>query len=411
MNFRKTLIALATAALCIPAGISAQDDPPVGSTVQWESLQGNAAEFFDVVTPSVGGRNFAIVDGSVQFGFSLGCSGFGDFELLGQMQEQIRRMWDYVKNNASGLAVNYLIYSQPTLHAIYQNLQVKRDMYLDQVMLTCSSVREWASNSREEKWRARGIDECIKQTGDTAACNDGQNLGQYVQQARDKWFLTRELSGVTGRTLKEVIAEALNLPTTAPDPLDQPAPENEQEASEQAKERLASGFTDFVHDETLDRDGSQIRPRAKSLDDHVRKAATSYGKWVATASAVDAGRRASTSALKKLDTNTATKRISPQTLGRLGAMRRNNPNEFEGAVEVLSREMALADGKELIAQMKAGVINATITGEYNDWFEEGQLEDVMRSIELLEAELEVLQVRLDNADRQSYVERRLFYTE
>jgi len=129
--------------------------------------------------PSSGYNKYELVGAGFSTSFSSGCNGVGLPNILGNLNGQLDNVLTYIQSNALNLAINYLIFSNPTLYELFQDMKESTEFAIDLNLATCQSVRALAVKDKEILQKA--IDKCIADKGTPEACNDGHDLSQYAE--------------------------------------------------------------------------------------------------------------------------------------------------------------------------------------------------------------------------------------
>lgn len=137
--------------------------------------------------PAASGRNFTVIRGGVGSGINIGCAG-ADLEniLSGYFNLDFKSVMDYIKANAAGMALTYLIYSNPTLYSLLQDLKKAGDFALNLNMLSCGQIRGMADNARNKAIAARALDECQAKYG-ASGVQDGARIEECKKDVIKKY--------------------------------------------------------------------------------------------------------------------------------------------------------------------------------------------------------------------------------
>jgi len=142
--------------------------------------------------PSTDAGDFTLAEAYGDLGVNLGCNGVtldGSIDAMINQYSSIARQF---VANAPMIAVNYLVYSQPSLYSLIQNLKESTEFMLDVTSFTCQGARQLAMSNWEDSLGEKAAAECISSNGAaTAACSDGDSLvdraNRLVTERKKQW--------------------------------------------------------------------------------------------------------------------------------------------------------------------------------------------------------------------------------
>ena len=107
------------------------------------------------------GRNFTIIKGGGASGVDVGCAN-SDLQALlgGYFSVDFKSIMGYLQSNAGAFLLTWLIYSNPTLYSLLQDLKQAGEFALNANALNCSTIRKIADNSRTKAITKEALDEC-----------------------------------------------------------------------------------------------------------------------------------------------------------------------------------------------------------------------------------------------------------
>ena len=107
------------------------------------------------------GRNFTIIKGGGASGVDVGCAN-SDLQALlgGYFNVDFKSIMGYLQSNAGAFLLTWLIYSNPTLYSLLQDLKQAGEFALNANALNCSTIRKIADNSRTKAITKEALDEC-----------------------------------------------------------------------------------------------------------------------------------------------------------------------------------------------------------------------------------------------------------
>jgi hypothetical protein len=171
------IYAALTAILSVGSAYSAESATPDAATpsnsIDLTAIPGNQR------LPSLSSEKFKAVEFKGKAGFSLGCDGIGITNMFSEVQDNLELIFDNFSSNAMGLAMNMLIYSQPTLYQLLENLNISFRDALKMNITTCQGIRELA-DGRMKPIISKAKDKCIVGGHTKAYCDDGKKLIPYI---------------------------------------------------------------------------------------------------------------------------------------------------------------------------------------------------------------------------------------
>lgn len=121
--------------------------------------------------PEVNGYAFDLFSGRISVGIEVGCNGISIDSLVDSLSGQFEYIIDYYTRNALGLAINYLIYSRPTLAALIDKLKAAFEYNLDHALWTCDKAKAMGAKKIKENTDNAAYNECLKDhPGNQGAC-------------------------------------------------------------------------------------------------------------------------------------------------------------------------------------------------------------------------------------------------
>ena len=387
-NIKKILAVIVTSCICLSAfsqdvTVSSADSPVF-------------SQFEDVWTPEFDGRQFTMLSLNASSNFYIGCDGVGRLSIINDFENNIKRNFNYLKNNASGFAINYLVYENPTLYSFLDKLDKQLNLTKVENLATCKSIREKATSSRLEK-NAKSIahDNCLKSnSGDDEACNDGDTLRTHVQDYASE--IQDERNQATGKNDAGVVD--LILATVEPENIN-------NDTIDLDFEKL---ITDLVVERKISSSGEEVgykkEGRAKGLADLIKESSTKYRSLIERVTESNPRTVFISDAYKALENDVNARRMSPQFYNKLRDLKRNQFKDYQATVAVLARAMAISSAEYNIAKFEALMYNAFTSYEDKliDIDDKSHMEEV---IKLLSAELELYKIRLRNSRLQGDLAR------
>lgn len=128
------------------------------------ALSGKPYQGFDAYTPYSQDRT-ELVEGYGSTEVGAGCDGINLGGIVEGQLSQYSTMIESFIQEAPALAIMYLAYSQPTVKAVIDELNMVGQFGIDLSNMTCSGVRAMADKAAEEKVQATAEAQCTAEAG------------------------------------------------------------------------------------------------------------------------------------------------------------------------------------------------------------------------------------------------------
>lgn len=168
--------------------------------------------------PPIADRDF---DTPLRFGIGtgldVGCAGVDLQHLLDQyFMIDYAHILDYLKANAAGMAINYVIYSNPTMYTLIQHLKQGADFAVNLNQVTCTSIRQAADTKRAAATFFADAKALCLQERSPLACQDDAVLESYGKRAVEarKQKMQAQSSDLAGKgtvTVNEFLSANMGL--------------------------------------------------------------------------------------------------------------------------------------------------------------------------------------------------------
>lgn len=133
--------------------------------------------------PPVVGQDFHPINIGFNTGLDVGCGLDVEHALNTYLNVDYEHLIEYLKSNAMGLAVNYIVYSNPTLYTLLQDLKQGADWMINMNMFTCQSIRKAADQARwSDPYYAEAKKKCL-QSNSLVNCENDAMLAKYMDDA------------------------------------------------------------------------------------------------------------------------------------------------------------------------------------------------------------------------------------
>lgn len=148
---------------------------------------GGVTSLYDIKSdlPQAADRNYDLINAGFDTGIDVSCAGI-DLQNVLQAHYNIdfNNMMDYLQSNAMNMAINYMIYENPTLYSLLQDLKVSGDWALNQQAVSCQSLRQVADKKRRNSdYYAEAKAACLADGNTETQCTDDGKLEQYLSIA------------------------------------------------------------------------------------------------------------------------------------------------------------------------------------------------------------------------------------
>lgn len=363
----KRLLPLVLSALLSAAAsgsaIAAQNGPPRPGSSE-------LARFVDVVGPEARGREFTLFRADIGPSLEIGCDGELGFKFFERIGNELVELWDQLSNGQLllGLAINYLIFSNPTLYQIYENINLHREFLRKLMVFSCTSVRQMASEDRKNKLLSIAKSKCLEDGAvNPEKCDQAETLKDYLPQAGTA--LDRQLARLQGSVndfdLGKWLKDTLGL-GVPPDPnivgsIDGISANPAAVAAQNRVKDLMftvntgadpeSGLIEFKKpNKTVSKVMEESVAYYRGLLDTISGVADDLGDSSSQLGA-DTLNVTKKDAWKILQTDPAFGRVSNGTIAHLIDIRRKKTGVYDEAAEALAIEMGLAATRHAVATL------------------------------------------------------------
>ncbi|ULQ48340.1 hypothetical protein JN531_017045 (plasmid) [Flagellatimonas centrodinii] len=379
-----------------------------------DSASADVGLLFDVALPDDQGRTFKYIDGTVQSNVRVGCDGMTTGNLGAQVIGDVQSFITYFQSNVAGMAINFLIYSSPTLYQLLENLNIHKDFLRELNAFNCASVRDMAKDRRNSEI-SEAKNKCIESGEAPGACDDGDLIKEYMPDAmRDLNDRLKEITSAAGDfDLQQTIKEYLGQLGTLPPGGTRTEVRDDGVARELAEVRESISFNMVTVPEGSG-DGLtrfNFEPPRKSVQQVFDERVPKYRELLdAVTSAGMSGQDLDEVAeFQRLKADPAFPVLDRSTLATMFDMRRNIPLRYKEVEKAAARRMTLAYIRFAIAEQEAIYANllAGGTGAKLDRVAEDVIVWVERDIKRLKAQLQLEEVRVQNTDYLKGLEQKL----
>lgn len=382
--------------------IAAESEGDAKSNLPPGALSG-LAEFKDVIFPDYYGRNFVLGEGSIGVSLNLGCSGFGEFSMFANLGSDIERSFNYIKGNAAGLAINYLIYSRPTAYQLYTNINTHLDFMKELGSLSCGSIRSMAESHRKGLISA-AKDECGGDGKATIDCDDPSTLRDYVAAGIEKVkAAAKQHIGDGYNNTKKVVVKLFEKQVVDA-PENQNAPPKQKEELNKTLELVKAALGEHI----IENDGAvdvSLPTAAAGLV--IREEAERFVLAIQAVLRTNPLGDEREAALKKLNEIPTIKSVSPRTIVALEKLRDNQPWEYQARLGILANSMAVQTLNVRLARVDAFIKRQYALNADEKLFTPGEYEQLQNNLAAFKAEINAINVLNSAKDAQSEIEQKI----
>jgi hypothetical protein len=164
--------------------------------------------------PVSSGRNFDLVNVGIRPNIDIGCGGLDlKNSLTKYFKADYKNILDYIKANAVGAAVNYIIYENPTLYSLMQDIKHGVEWNIGQNMLGCQNVRALADMKRQNgDYYAAAKSKCLADDNTEIQCLDDGKLEKYINRTvSDRQNKIGNQNGRKYASVNDAIVHDMNL--------------------------------------------------------------------------------------------------------------------------------------------------------------------------------------------------------
>lgn len=348
-------------------------------------------------------QRFDLVNVGIRSNLDVGCGGLDLKDVLKTYYNaDYQNIIDYIKANALGMAVNYLIYENPTLYSLLQDLKNSADFALNAQMISCQSIRESSDKKRKNNdYYADAKVLCLRDGNTETQCSDDGKLEKYLSQAiRNREDKMRTGAGGSGGGSSGPVAGGGNGGT--------PVSWNRYITSSM---NLSSKDKDLVGRHTGDwklQDGNVTsEPPSQSLSSDLDTLMKEYGERIGKIFDVaERDKRAflpgnSSGVHADLKTLNLEEGVNPITIETIGKINAYPPNERSVAIGRLVRLVALGKLKAMVRREIMINLNGLQGPRAVDDAHVEEVKHVRQSINDLKLQLELIDEEFLALEKQS----------
>ncbi|MEK7623933.1 MAG: hypothetical protein AAB408_04705, partial [Patescibacteria group bacterium] len=302
-------------------------------------------------------------------GVDVGCAN-ADLEALlaGYFNVDFKSIMGYLQSNAGAFLLTLLIYSNPTLYSLLQDLKNAGDFALNANMLNCSTIRKIADNSRTQAITKEALDECSKYS--PGVSEEKMRTGECVKNAvelRKKRMEGKQLAGLGGNdvSVNKYLLDSVDM-------------------SDEMKQLIGA----MVPDETYNGGDTRKTSPAETVTNSYTK---SYDKQLVRLKAITAqvynakkaGKPIDIPSIKELKELNSQEGVEPMPTYLFDALMRYNPDDREVIINRLAHKQALGITRAKIRKVGEVIQAALLKGDKTVEMHDYQRRDTKEAIEIL----------------------------
>lgn len=376
------------------------------------SMTTNGQGTFDKFTPFTQNKS-NLVSGFGSTTVGVGCDGINLGGVIDGQLSQYGTMIEEFIAQAPAMAVMFLAYSQPTVKAVIDEMNVVGQFGLDLSNMTCSGVRAIADKSAEEKRQAMAEAECTSDAGyKDPDCMSGSGItGSLVRIMQETKTTINDRSGAlmgkvsssTGGlvsfkastsgagagnagSLGQYItgSSAKNCPSDAPEGVLGYILSTSEISCDDMK-----NFAGLLPNYSTKDDVAGVEPRKFTLLDVSKKMTAQYYSWILDVTAANHATFNDTEGFKAIMNRTGTI-ISDSEHKELQRLAKNSPAEFVAQVRSLATLIALKDLQDVVTRLEVAVTTGLANQHEGEIISERHITGYKLAIDTLRAELKNL---------------------
>ena len=366
-------------------------------------------------------QNMVQAYGATEVG--VGCNGLNLGTVLDGQIAQYGAMVEQFISDAPALAIMYLAYSQPTVKAVIDELNVVGQFGLDLSNMTCSGVRQLADKSYEEKKQVLAEADCTTEAGyKSSECMAGEGLtGSLIKGAQEMKAKATSRAGALMGTVSNATGGLVGVKgsssstggsngaggtggsgaLTPTKHCSGVSTEGTTALLLAASEMSCDDIKDYgglLPSYSTDEGATTVTPRTETIEVVAKEMTKDYVNLYKGVYASSASSFQETDAYKEL-VNRADIVITDNEFKFMRTLASSNPAVFENTQRNLASLATLKELETLVAKLELGVL----TGLSNQAESELISSDVVKryhlSAEALRKELEIMKARI-NSDRE-----------
>lgn len=313
------------------------------------------------------GRNFTILKAGGGSGVDVGCANT-DLEamLAGYFSVDFKSIMGYLQSNAGAFLLTWLIYSNPTLYSLLQDLKQAGDFALNANMLNCSTIRTIADNSRNKAITQEALEECSNMPQSVRDANMEQCKKDAIER-RTKRFSARQAVGMgdSDVSVNKYLLDSV-------------------EMSDEMKQLIGA----MVPDESYKGgDARKTSPAATVTNEYTK----SYDKQLARLKAITvqvvnaktSGKQIDIQGIKELKELNSQEGVEPMPTYLFDAIMRYSPDDREVIINRLAHKQALGITRAKIRKVGEAIQAALLKGDKTVELHDYQRRDTKEAIEIL----------------------------
>lgn len=401
-----------------PWTLSMQPVSTIGGTVlsgRASGFEGNGTQGFDTFAPFQASKS-SLVDGYGSSTVGFGCDGMNLGGIIDGQLSQYSEMIEAFISQAPALAIMYLAYSQPTVKAVIDELNMVGQFGLDLSNATCSGVRALADKAAEEKQQTMAEAQCTAEAGyKDPDCMSGDGISSSLVKVMKTTKQT--VSSRTSSLMGEVTSASGGLvsfngnngsSSTVGGANDNKVssrncPSHKVQgilglvlASSELSCDDIKNYAGLLPNYSSQEDVSGVNPRTMTLLDLNKRMTTQYYSWIQNALETPRASFNESEGFKAL-VNRIGMVITDSEHRALNKLALTNPGEFVAVHRNMATIAAVKDLSQVVSRLEIGISTGIQNQPDSELLTDRQINQFLHSTATLRTELNALteQINLD----------------
>lgn len=346
--------------------------------------------------PEVGGRSFDLVNASVSMSMPLSCNGFGDFQLFTQLGGQLKELFSNIGSMLPGLAINFLVYSSPTLFSIYEFMNTRLDFLAGMNVTACGTVRQIATAVSKSDVSPEKL--CMRAGGSAKACMaSGPEYISSLERSREKLQATlnswSEGVGEAPKDLLDAIMKRIPRKNTKA--------QGKEKQREIIQEEYRAKWVELIPVRRTEQSGDSETEsglqRGKSLEDVYLEYNRKYVDLLSKATS-NKNINIRSNAYNDLSVRAGPLTPSRAEITRIAELYKRSRTDWAKTISGLATELSLSTVRLIVLNFKAEVALAKASGLAKLTTGES-LERANSAVDLLDGELSQIELRYEGTEQ------------
>lgn len=313
------------------------------------------------------GRNFTILKGGGASGVDVGCANSDLQSLLnGYFNVDFKSIMGYLQSNAGSFLLTWLIYSNPTLYSLIQDLKQAGDFAVNMNALSCSTIRQIADNSRNKAITKEAMDECANLPPEMAKEQMPECVNKAIERRKQRFSAKQAVGLGTGDvSVNKYLLESMELSDDLKQMVSAMVPDESYSGKDAVKTSPSMTVTNQY---------------TKAYDEQRKKLSAIA---VQAVKAKQAGQPLNLSGVKELKEINSQEGVEPLPSYLIDALMRYNSDDQEVLINRLAHKQALGITRAKVRKVSEVVQAAMLKGDKTVELFDYQKRDIHEAIQIL----------------------------